>query len=191
MSDTNLNSKALAILCSKGWDGSPREIEHDLTELQYEEFDSPPSHVVSILKKYSGLEFEAVSEYTQSKLEISFGLEKVFEIPFIKKNIADQEIILGKKLYPIGSVETYRLERPNSSNRLTLLVAEDGSIYSSMSCFISQQGYNAEDFINRIIEDQPLWRNNDELRISYSYYDSRLRDLRKQELVKERLQKAQ
>jgi hypothetical protein len=59
-----------------------------------------------------------------------------------------------------------------------------------MSGFISQQGYSTEDFINRIIEDQPLWRNNDELRTSYSHYDPRLRDLRKQELAKERLEKA-
>jgi hypothetical protein len=188
MSDTSLNSKALATLSTKGWDGSSREIENDLAELRYEGFDDPPNHVVSILRRYSGLEFDAVSEYTQSRLEISFGLEKVFEIPSVKKNIAEQEIILGKELYPIGSMDTHRLEKPSSSSsRLILFVAEDSNIYSSMPGFISQQAYNVEDFINRIIEDQPLWKNNDELRTSYSYYDPRLRELRKQELVEERL----
>jgi SMC interacting uncharacterized protein involved in chromosome segregation len=93
---TELSSHALHVLRAQGWDGSEQNIESDLADLKEEGFDTPPSYVISILKKYSGLEFEAISKYTQSRLEISFGLDKALEIPCVKKNLIEHEIILGK-----------------------------------------------------------------------------------------------
>jgi SUKH-3 immunity protein len=182
---TELSSHALHVLRAQGWDGSEQNIESDLADLKEEGFDTLPSYVISILKKYSGLEFEAISEYTQSRLEISFGLDKALEIPCVKKNLIEHEIILGKKLYPIGSIDLSELNRNRDFGRLIIVVADDGNVYSSMSYVINQTGYDINDFINRVIDDQLLWRTDKSLKVSYSRHDPRLRELRKKELVEE------
>jgi SUKH-3 immunity protein len=179
MSDTELSPHSLLILRKSGWDSLPRNIERDLADLKYGEFDFPSDSVVFILKQYSGLEFNTVSEYQGCRLEICFGLDKALEVPCVKSDIAEHEIIIGKKLYPIGSVDSIELEEENSYERLILLMAEDGNIYSSRSYVISLQGYNINDYINRIIEDQPLCRSNKNLIINYSQRDPKLKELRK------------
>jgi hypothetical protein len=187
MPETKLNPKSIGILSAKGWDGSSRNIESDLADLQYGKFDSPPDYVISLLEKYSGIEFEVVSIYQAMRLTISFGLDKALEIPCVKSDLAEHEIILGKKLYPIGSIDLSELDGNRDFGRLIIVVAEDGNIYSSMSYVINQTGYDINDFINRVIDDQLLWRTDESLKVSYSRHDPRLRELRKQELVEERL----
>jgi hypothetical protein len=186
---TELSPTAFSILSSKGWDGSLRNIESDLADLQYGKFDSPPDYVISLLQKYSGIEFEVVSTYQASLLTVSFGLDKALEIPCVKSDLSEHEIILGKKLYPIGSIDLSELNGNRNFGRLIIVVAEDGNVYSSMSYVINQTGYDINDFINRVIDDQLLWRTDESLKISYSRYDTRLRALRKQELAEERLAK--
>jgi hypothetical protein len=190
MTETKLNPKSIATLSAKGWDGSSRNIESDLADLQYAKFDSPPDHVIFLLEKYSGIEFEVVSTYQATRLNVSFGLDKALEIPCVKSDLMEHEIILGKKLYPIGSIDLSELNGNRDFGRLTIVVADDGSIYSSMSYVINQTGYDIEDFINRVIDDQLLWKTDKSLKVSYSRHDPRLRELRKKELVEERLAKA-
>jgi hypothetical protein len=189
MSETELGTKALAILRKSGWDGLPRNIERDLADLQYKGFDSPPEHAVSVLKQYSGIEFEALDKDHGCRLEVCFGLNKAHEVPCVKSDIAEHEVILGKKLFPIGSVDSIEIEEESSYERFILLISEDKSIYSSISYTISQEGCDVNDYINRLVDDQPLWRYNENLIINYSRYDSRLKELRKKELLEERLAK--
>jgi hypothetical protein len=191
MTETKLNPKSIAILSAKGWDGSSRDIESDLADLQYGKFDSPPDYVVSLLEKYSGIEFEVVSTYQATRLTICFGLDKALEIPCVKSDLIEHEIILGKKLYPIGSIDLSELNGNRDFGRLIIVVADDGNIYSSMSYVINQTGYDINDFINRVIDDQLLWRTDESLKVNYSRHDPRLRDLRKKELVEEKLARTQ
>jgi SUKH-3 immunity protein len=190
MSVTELNPKALSILRNIGWSGLSRNIERDLSDLQYRGFEPPPEYAVSILEQYSGIEFGAVDKTHRCRLEVCFGLNKAHEVPCVKSDIAEHEVIIGKKLYPIGSVDSFEIEEDNSYERFILLVSEDGSIYSSISYFISQEGYDIGDYINRLVEDQPLWKNNKDLIINYSRHDPRLKELRKRELAEERLSKS-
>jgi hypothetical protein len=68
MDQIELSSQALSILTTKGWDGSLRNIDRDLMDLNEGGFNLPPTeYAISLLKKYSGLEFETISEYTQSR----------------------------------------------------------------------------------------------------------------------------
>jgi hypothetical protein len=189
MGQNSLTLQALVILRSSGWSGLSRNIERDLADLQYRGFEPPPEYAISILEKYSGIEFEAVDKTHGCRLEVCFGLNKAHEVPCVKSDIAEHEVIIGKKLYPIGSVDSFELEEDNSYERFILLVSEDGNIYSSISYVISQEGYDIDDYINRLVEDQPLWKNNKDLIINYSRHDPRLKELRKRELAEERLSK--
>jgi hypothetical protein len=173
-----------------GWDGSERNIEKDLADLQYSGFEAPPQYVIAILKSYSGIEFEVISKYQNSHLVVFFGLDKALEILCVRKNLSEHEIILGKKLYPIGSIDLSELEEDGGEERLIILVAEDGSVYSSMSYVISQESYSVSDFINRIVDDQSLWHYDESLNVNYSRQDPRLKEFRKRELVEERLSKS-
>jgi hypothetical protein len=191
MSQVALSSQALSVLTMQGWDGLLRKIDRDLMDLKEGEFDlPPPEYAISLLEKYSGIKFEVVSIYQAMRLTISFGLDKALEIPCVKSDLIEHEIILGKKLYPIGSIDLSELNGNRDFGRLAIVVADDGNIYSSMSYIINQTGYNINDFINRVIDDQLLWRTDESLKVSYSRHDPRLRELRKQELVEERLSKA-
>jgi SUKH-3 immunity protein len=190
MTQIELSTRALSVLAKSGWDGSERNIDKDLAELEEEDFSFPPSFAISFLKQYSGIEFEAIDEKISLRSIISFGLEKALEIPCVKSNLAEHEIILNKKLYPIGSMDLFVLSEKDSYERMILLIAETGEIYSSRSYIVNQAGYDDHDFINRVIDGTLLWRSNKELKISYSRYDARLKELRKQELAEERLEKA-
>jgi hypothetical protein len=114
-------------------------------------------------------------------------VEKALEIPCVKSNLAEHEIILEKKLYPVGSIDLFVLGEDDSYERMILLISENSGIYSSRSYVINQAGYDDHDFINRVIDGTLLWRGSKELKISYSRYDERLKKLRKQELTEERL----
>jgi hypothetical protein len=67
---------------------------------------------------------------------------------------------------------------------MILLVAEDGMVYSGRSYVIVQEGYCINDFINRIISNELLWKLHENLRINYSQRDPRLIDYQKRERVK-------
>jgi hypothetical protein len=136
MGQNSLTLQALVILRSSGWSGLSRNIERDLADLQYRGFEPPPEYAISILEKYSGIEFEAVDKTHGCRLEVCFGLNKAHEVPCVKSDIAEHEVIIGKKLYPIGSVDSFELEEDNSYERFILLVSEDGNIYSSMILMI-------------------------------------------------------
>jgi hypothetical protein len=190
MTQIELSTRARSTLAKCGWDGSERSIDQDLSELEEENFDFPPNFALSFLRKYSGIEFEAIDEKNLLRSIVSFGVEKALEIPCIKSNLAEHEVILGKKLYPVGSMDLFILGEDDSYERMILLIAENDGIYSSRSYVINQAGHNDHDFINRVIDGTLLWRSNKELKISYSRYDERLKKLRKKELVEERLSKS-
>jgi hypothetical protein len=186
MTETPLSPKAIAVLEAQGWNGSVRDIESDLADLQYAGFNSPPSYVLSLLEKYSAIEFQTISTYQDSRLVVGFGLDKVFEIPCVKSDVAEHEIILRKKLYPIGSIDTFELDGNRYFGRLILLISDDSAVYSSMSYVINQVGYDVNDFINRVVDDQLLWTTNADLKISYSRNDPRLKEFRKTELLEKK-----
>jgi hypothetical protein len=187
MTQIELSTRARSVLAKCGWDGSERNIDKDLSELEEEGFGSPPSFAVSFLRHYSGIEFEAIDTKNSLHSIIFFGVEKALEIPCVKSNLAEHEIILEKKLYPVGSIDLFVLGEDDSYERMILLISENSGIYSSRSYVINQAGYDDHDFINRVIDGTLLWRGNKELKISYSRYDERLKKLRKQELTEERL----
>jgi hypothetical protein len=189
MSLAELNLQALSILRKNGWDGTPRNIDIDLEDLHQEGFKSPPSYALPILREYSGIEFEVVEKKFSTRSVITFGLEKALEVPCIKSDLGEHEIILGKELFPIGSIDLFNADSDISYERMILLVAEDNTIYSGRSYVIVQEGYCINDFINRIIENQSLWKSNKDLMINYSRKDSRLKEFRKKELAEERLAK--
>jgi hypothetical protein len=172
---------ALSILRKAGWDGTPRNIDVDLDDLQEGGFEVPPSNAISILTQYAGVEFEVIEKKFLSRSEVTFGVEKALEIPCIKSDIEEHEIILGKKLYPVGSMDLFHANSDTSYERMIILVAGDNSVYASRSYVIVQEGFDANDFINRIISDDLLWKTDENLRINYSRYDPRLRELRKKE----------
>jgi SUKH-3 immunity protein len=184
MTRTELNSKSLSILTAKGWDRSPRNIDRDLVDLKEGGFNFPPSYVLSFLQTYSGIEFETNNKNLSSLSIVNFGLEKAFEIPCVKADVTDHEIILGKKLYPIGSMDLFKSGSSNSYATVILLMAEDENIYVSVSYTISLAGYDSNDFINRVIDAQMLWEINDDLMISYSAYDPRLLNHKQKEKSK-------
>jgi hypothetical protein len=65
---TLLTSKAISILGKSGWYGLDRNIEQDLSDLQYRRFEPLSNSIVSILKHYSGLKFQGASEYQGCRL---------------------------------------------------------------------------------------------------------------------------
>jgi hypothetical protein len=189
MPETKLTSESLSVLGKQIFDVQLRDIERDLSDLNYDGFTSIPDYVIAFLKKYSGVEFEAISEYYGCRYEVCIGLFKAHEIPGLKSIVAEAEVILKKSLYPVGSMDIVELEEYGSSDRVTLIVAEDGSIYSSVSNVIHKEGCDINDFINRTVTDQQLGKENDKYTISYSQYDPRIKELRKKELIEQRLAK--
>jgi hypothetical protein len=178
---TELSQQALAILQKAGWNGTPRNIDVDLIDLQEEGFEVPPSNANSILTQYSGIEFEVTEKKFLSRSVITFGLEKALEIPCLKSDLEEHEIILGKKLYPIGSMDLFHANSNISYERMILLVAEDNAVYASRSYVIAQEGRDVNDAINRIVSDELLWKTDETLRINYSRNDPRLKEIRKRE----------
>jgi hypothetical protein len=181
MYQTELSPKAVSILSSKGWNGAPHNIDRDLADLREEGFSPPPSYAASILEIYSGIEFEVIDAKFLNRSLVLFGLEKALEIPCVRKNLIEHEIILGKQLYPIGSIDLFHKGHDNSYERTILLVAEDNSVYSSVSYALAKEGHDINDAINRIVNGESLWKYSDEYKVSYSYRDSRLKELRKKE----------
>jgi SUKH-3 immunity protein len=181
MIQTDLTPQALSILRKAGWNGTSRKIDVDLADLQAEGFETPPSNAISILNQYSGIEFEVTEKKFLSRSIITFGLEKALEIPCIKSDLEEHQIILGKKLYPIGSMDLFHANSDISYERMILLVAEDNTVYSSRSYVIVQEGRDVNDAINRIVSDELLWKTDETLRINYSRHDPMLRELRKKE----------
>jgi alkyl hydroperoxide reductase subunit AhpC len=104
----------------------------------------------------------------------------------LKSIVIEDSIILGKQLYPIGSVDISELEDYGSSDRAVLMVADDGVIYSSLSYVIRQEGCDINDFINRVIDTQFLWKDNEAMVINYSQNDPRLKEFRKKELLEKK-----
>jgi SUKH-3 immunity protein len=181
MSWTELNVQALSILRKNGWNGTPRNIDIDLEDLLQEGFTLPPLHVLSILREYSGIEFEVIDKKFLTRSVITFGSEKALEVPCIKSDLEEHEIILEKELYPIGSMDFFNADSDISYERMILLVANDGMVYSGRSYVIVQEGYCINDFINRIISNEPLWKLHESLRINYSQRDPRLMNHQKKE----------
>jgi SUKH-3 immunity protein len=184
MSWTELNAQALSILRKNGWNGMPRDIDIDLEDLCQEGFKSPPIHALNILKEYSGVEFEVIEKKFSTRSVITLGLEKALEVPCIKSDLEEHEIILKKDLYPIGSMDLFNAGSNISYERMILMVSEDGMVYSGRSYVIVQEGYCINDFINRIISNELLWKLHESLRINYSQRDPRLIDYQKRERVK-------
>jgi hypothetical protein len=183
MIKTELNSKAISILKAKGWDDSQVSIEEDLAELREQMLETPPAYVVSLLGKFSGLEFEVFDDKFQTRSLVSFGLEKVFEIPSVKKILSTSEIIASRSFYPIGAIDT-NIDEDNT--RLILLMAEDESIYSAIECVINKEGHDIYDFINRVVDNNSLWRTDKAFNTNFSVDDPRLREFWRSERAKNR-----
>jgi hypothetical protein len=175
MTKTELSSRAISTLAGKGWDGTQRNIDRDLADLREEGFDSPLNCAIFFLEQYSGIEFETIDLELSRRSIISLGVDKALEIPCLKLDINEHQMILGKNLYPVGSMDLYRLDSDNKYERMVLLIADDGGIYSSRSYVICQEGYDGNDFINRVIDGQGLWKTHEELRINYSKSDPKLK----------------
>jgi hypothetical protein len=184
MGRSELNVQALSILRRNGWNGTPRNIDIDLENLRQEGFKSPPTHALSILREYSGVEFEVIEKKFSTRSVITFGPEKALEVPCIKSDLEEHEIILKKELYPIGSMDLFNADSEINYERMILLVAEDGMVYSGRSYVIVQEGYCINDFINRIISNEPLWKLHESSRMNYSQRDPRLIDYQKRERLK-------
>jgi hypothetical protein len=186
--ETELSSKALSILNAAGWNGSPRNIESDMEDLSFGEFNAPPDYVISFLRQYSGIEFDVYSASKKTRYCVSFGLDKAMEIPNAKLELEKHAIILQKKeLYPIGSVDSFAVGEPSGYwGRETIAIDEDECVYLSTRHAISQGGHSVNDFINRIVDDQLLAATNKDLNISYSEYDPRLKEFRLQERERKR-----
>jgi hypothetical protein len=196
MVKTTLSLKAISLLQAAGWDGvGNRDIERDLEDLRYDEFDPPPDYIISFLREFSGVEFEFFSKAGETHYLVNFGLDKALEIPRVRFDLAEHSIILGKYLYPIGALDSYAVKVGQPKNywrywgRETIAVADDRSVYTSLSYRVCQEGYSINDFINRVVDDNFLSGTSEEMAIRYSQNDPRIKELQIQERKKQRLKR--
>jgi hypothetical protein len=177
MAKIQLSSRAMEILRQAGWNNKPREFNRVLEDLRDEEFEAPNRNVLDFLSEFNGISFNVLEDGSQRRKEVFLGPERALEVIFADGNLKEHEAIIQKKLYPIGSIDLYHPGDADSYERLVLLLANDNSVYSSISYSIAQYGVNIYDAINRIVDGTELWKENDTLRISYSSKDPRLVDV--------------
>jgi SUKH-3 immunity protein len=174
MTKAKLTPKAIEILSQAGWDKRHREVNTILEDLRNEQFEAPSKNVLDFLNEFNGISFDVFEPEFQRRKEVCLGPEKALEVIFPDGNLMEHQVIIQKRLYPIGSIDLYHSGDVDSYERLVLLLADDNSVYSSISYSIAQYGIDVYDAINRIIDGTELWKTNDALRISYSNEDSRL-----------------
>jgi SUKH-3 immunity protein len=193
MAEIALTPKAISILQAAGWNGNAsRDIERDLEDLRYDEFDPPSNYVISLLKEFSGVEFGTLGKNGRNRYLVSFGLDKALTIPKVRQDLAEHSIILEKYLYPIGSIDAYAVKAGEPENywgREIIAIAEDCSIYSSIPYQVCKEGSSLNDFINRVVDDQFLSGTSKDMIVQYSNHDPRLKELQKQERQKQRLKR--
>jgi hypothetical protein len=185
MTGTKLSPQALYVLGNQASeDLQPQDIEEDLYWLEHHDLTPLPDSIMSFLEKYSGIKFSTTSNHYGSQMDVSFGLSEAGKSGGLKEIVEDAEVFLGQSFYPIGAMYEIELEQPLCRDRLILLLAEDGSIYSYCSNVIQKEGENVNDFVNRVVADQPLGRESRDNTVNYSDRDPRLKEIQKQRIQK-------
>jgi hypothetical protein len=189
---TKLSPQAIRILGYQlSEDFQPRDLEKDLFWLKYHGLTPLPDYVTSFLQKYSGVQFAAIGDHYRSRMEVSFGLLEAGESGGLKEITEDAKVLLGQTFYPIGAMYEIELEQPLCRDKLILLLAEDGSIYSYYSHTLQKQGVDVNDFINRIVADRPIAKETCDRTINYSARDPNLQALKKKRKREQKLKRRQ
>lgn len=137
----------MSVLRDGGWTSHRRVSKEKFIRLLNEAEIAPNDAALQFLEKFGDLRFTFASRKISEKNQFHFDLEEALDSCF-KRDIQDYGESIGTALCPVGE-----LNRGNSM----IAIASDGKVYSYFSPFISLEGMNYVDAIERFCnEDKPL-----------------------------------